>query len=102
MTCPAMMIRAVRTRPDFATPPGRAGSKPSWTLNSPLGCSTDTMADPIPSTSAISWATVPLMTQAVAAVTAASTPIDSWQTCGIKRVLIVPPWAGGETSVILG
>ena len=43
------------------------------------------------------------MTHAVPTVTAASTPIEAWQICGIKhRVLIVPPCAGGDIRHILG
>ena len=47
--------------------------------------------------------TEPFSTQAVATVTAASTPMASWQTCGMKlRVEIAPPARGGAISVILG
>ena len=42
-------------------------------------------------------------TQAVATVTAASTPMASWHTCGIKlRVLRLPPLRAGAIRVILG
>src|SRR5690606_18999171 len=61
-------------------------------LSSPVGCS-------IPRTGVLpsgSWATpshtVPGSTAAEAALTAASTPIDAWQRCGIKlRVFSAPP-----------
>lgn len=52
---------------------------------------------------ASSWATLPSSTQAVAAVTAARTPMDWWQTRGMRlRVERVPPFRAGATSVIFG
>ena len=45
----------------------------------------------------------PSSTQAVATVTAASTPMASWQTCGMKlRVEMAPPARGADISVIFG
>ena len=42
-------------------------------------------------------------TQAVATVTAASTPIASWHTCGMnERVQMLPPSRGFAISVIFG
>ena len=41
--------------------------------------------------------------QAVATLTAPSTPIAAWQRCGMKvRVAIAPPCRGGATSIIFG
>ena len=45
----------------------------------------------------------PSSTQAVATVTAPSTPIASWQTCGMKlRVEMAPPARGAAISDIFG
>ena len=48
-------------------------------------------------------ATEPGITQAVATETAAKTPMEVWQVCGIKfRVLTLPPFLGGAIRLSLG
>ena len=82
---------------------GLSGSTSSSTLNSPVGCSTEMVLTSPSGTVATSFATDPSSTHAVATVTAASTPIASWHTCGMKlRVAMLPPWLGLATSVIFG
>ena len=75
---------------------GLAGSTSISTLNSPVGCSTEMVFTFWPGTTAMPCVIEPSSTQAVATVTAASTPMASWQTCGMKlRVLMAPPARGG-------
>ena len=75
----------------------------SSTVNSPVGCSTDTDLCAPGGSCARGNATVPAMTHAVATETAPSTPMASWQTCGMNvRVATVPPSRGAAISVILG
>ena len=100
---PRISKRAVRSSAERMTFCGLAGSSASSTLNSPVGCSTDTRLLSPAGITARPLHTEPSSTQAVATVTAASTPMASWQTCGMKlRVQRLPPARGGAINVILG
>ena len=96
ITSPRISSRAVRSSAARVTFCGLAGSTSISTLNSPVGCSTEMRLHIRPGTTAMPCVTEPSSTQAVATVTAASTPMASWQTCGMKlRVPIAPPCARG-------
>ncbi|MOA50292.1 hypothetical protein D3C78_1732910 [compost metagenome] len=99
----------MRSSAALVTTAGCAGSLSSVTLNSPVGCSIDTVTLPAGGSAcpAGNWTrpshTVPGIFTAVPTVTAASTPMASWQTWGMKlRVVSAPPCSGGAISVILG
>ena len=103
MTSPRMRSRAVRTSAARVTFCGSAGSIPSSTVNSPVGCSTEIGFTSPGGTCATPCVTEPSSTQAVPTVTAASTPIASWHTCGMKqRVATAPPARGGAIRHIFG
>src|SRR5690606_19983710 len=103
ITSPRMISRAVRSSAARTTLCASFGSSSSSTLNSPLGCSTDTVFARPSGTRAMPSVIVASSTHAVATVTAASTPIASWQTCGMKhRVQTAPPARGAATRHIFG
>ena len=68
-----------------------------------VSCSTETGFTRPGGSRATSSATEPLSTQAVASVTAPSTPTAAWQSCGMKvRLQMPPPAFGGAIRDILG
>ena len=92
-TSPRISARAVRRMPERPTVKlSPAPDTSSVTVNSPLGCSTDITRGESCGILAMPSATEPGMTQAVATLTAPSTPIALWQRCGMKlRVHTWPP-----------
>jgi hypothetical protein len=99
MASPRMSKRAVRSKAACVTfcAPGKwgAGSVCKATLNSPVGCSTDTFLAGPEGMTATPSQTEPSNTQAVPTVTAAKTPMASWQTWGMKLLVC-------KSSTILG
>ena len=75
------------------------------TVKKPVGCSTSRSIGPSDCSgrTAISYATDPGSTQAVATDTAPSTPMASCTRCGMNvRVDTAPPCAGGDSRLIFG
>src|SRR3546814_15669828 len=70
---------------------------------SPVGCSTDNGFRRPSGMTATAAAGEPSARQAVATLTAPSTPMDACARWGMKLLTVIaPPFLGGATSIILG